>query len=102
LNIRRTIRCGAVIAGCATAIGTVAVLAAGSALAAAPVVNSSPDSTVTDATVDQSTLSLAPDVCGPSNAWVAMLGNNFDIYLCGVTTVDTARVSAHSSTSRAE
>lgn len=32
----------------------------------------------------------ATATCGPSNAWVVMLGDNYDVYLCAVTTVGTA------------
>jgi hypothetical protein len=42
-------------------------------------------------TADTSASPNSADTCGPSNAWVAVLGNSFDIYFCGVATENTSQ-----------
>jgi hypothetical protein len=80
------------------------VLGAGAAMAAGPaqaagtqgarVISESPSETVialgNSGQRGAAETAIPLTVCGPSNAWVAMLGEHSDVYICAVTTVSTA------------
>lgn len=100
MDTRSRFRRLAVIAAGAVALGAGVLAAAGPAQAAAShpgVIVASQTMTVTTPSPDPTAVEYAiraadaaPNVCGPSNAWVAMLGDNVDVYLCGVATAPTA------------